>query len=78
VGILAERTIGDELRELRLERGWTLRDVALQVDDEISWQAVSKIERGDREPTTPTLAALARAFGVRFVIDQEGIRLERG
>ena len=74
--VVESQTLGEQLRELRLQRGLTLREVARLVDD-LSWQGLSKVERGERTPSTQTLAAIARALGVSFVVDAGGARLER-
>jgi len=73
--VVAAPRLGEQLRELRRRRGLSLREVALAVED-LSWQALSRVERGDRQPTTRTLEALAGAFGVSFVVDRDGIRIE--
>lgn len=66
--------LGEQLLTLRRERGLTLREL---VDGgELTWQAVSKIERGERDPKTSTLIVLARTLGVTFVVDGDGVRIK--
>jgi len=55
--------VGQRLRELRKERGLTLRTLAERSG--ISLNAVSLIERGQTSPTVGTLHRLAAAMGVR-------------
>lgn len=66
-------TLGEQLLTLRRERGLTLRE--LTNGDDLTWQAVSKIERGERDPKTSTLIVLARTLGVSFVVDGSGARI---
>ncbi|MHB1417215.1 MAG: cupin domain-containing protein [Chloroflexota bacterium] len=54
--------IGQRLREARLARGWSARDLAAAGD--IALNTVSLIERGKISPTVATLHKLANALGV--------------
>jgi HTH-type transcriptional regulator, competence development regulator len=64
--------IGDRIRELRKERGWTLRQLAERVefeDDEgqirrgIDFTFLSKIENDKEKASAKTIRALAKALG---------------
>lgn len=57
-----EETIGQRLRRLRLERGLSQHDVA--TPGVVSHAYVSRIEAGDRQPSTKAIRALARKLGV--------------
>ena len=70
------KAFGRELRALRESRGLTLRDVFVAGDGELTWQAISHIERGDRQPGSRALTILARALGVEFRVDKNGIQIE--
>jgi transcriptional regulator with XRE-family HTH domain len=67
-----------QLLELRKARGWTQKRLADQAG--VQQSEISRIERGEGNPTFRTLSALARAFEVRlgFVVPhasgQQGAR----
>jgi len=48
--------VGEQLREIRTDRGETLRTVAKRAD--VSPQYLSEIERGFKEPSSEILAAI--------------------
>jgi len=52
--------VGEQLRERRLERGETLREVVKRAG--VSAQYLSEIERGIKEPSSEILAALAASM----------------
>lgn len=54
--------LGDRLRASREAKGWTQVYVAKIVD--ITSQALSNYERGDRDPDTPLLKQLAELYEV--------------
>lgn len=54
--------MGQRLREIRLERGISLRELARRL--ELSPSAVSKIETGKMQPSVRTLHALVAEFGL--------------
>lgn len=54
--------IGEKIKQLRRERGFTQEEMAAHLG--ISYQAISKWERGDGCPDITMLPALARYFGV--------------
>lgn len=60
--ILVRRLLGDVLRQLRLERGQTLREVSAAA--RVSLGYISEIERGQKEASSECLAAICGALGV--------------
>lgn len=61
--VAAARTkFGDRLRELREAAG--ISQYALAKRSKITAQAISRIERGDREPNWLTVLCLVRALGL--------------
>ncbi|MHA7208353.1 helix-turn-helix domain-containing protein [Arthrobacter sp. MDT1-65] len=59
---LLREAYGDVLRDLRLDRGERLADVAGRAA--ISPQYLSEIERGRKDASSEILAAIARSLGV--------------
>ncbi|WP_104167765.1 helix-turn-helix domain-containing protein [Arthrobacter sp. SX1312] len=59
---LLREAYGDVLRDLRLDRGERLTDVAGRAA--ISPQYLSEIERGRKDASSEILAAIARSLGV--------------
>jgi transcriptional regulator with XRE-family HTH domain len=57
-----EPNVGLRLRALREKQGWSLRELADRCG--LSFNAISRIERGENSPTVSTLHALATAFNV--------------
>lgn len=57
-----EPNVGAKLRTLREQRGLSLRELAERCD--LSFNAISRIERGDNSPTVSTLHQLATALEV--------------
>jgi len=55
-------TLGKRLHAMRESRGWTLDELAEQV--ELSKAYLSRLEAGERQPSIAVLSSLARAFGV--------------
>ncbi|MGK5512209.1 helix-turn-helix domain-containing protein [Brevibacillus formosus] len=53
---------GENLRTLRIEKGLTLRELSEALD--ISYSALGKYERNEREPDFETLEKFANYFGV--------------
>jgi len=56
----SEPDVGRRLRVLREKRGWSLRELADRCG--LSFNAISRIERGASSPTVATLHLLAMAF----------------
>jgi transcriptional regulator with XRE-family HTH domain len=73
-----DQGVGQEIKRLREERGWSRAKLAVEADMSVS--GVSMIENGQRNLTTTTLAKLARALTVEvpdlFPKDQERLPLE--
>ena len=61
--------IGEQLRQLRVERGITQRQLAEQT--QLSQQTISSIEVGRMEPSLATLDAICRCLGVTIMIGGE-------
>lgn len=55
-----EQQFGKKLRELRLDRGLTQEQLAEKAN--VSYQAISNIERGLTGPSFSTLADIAKAL----------------
>lgn len=68
--------LGAALRARRVELGLSLRDVAERTVGLLSWQAIGRIENGERQPAASSLVALARGLDATFVIDEDGIAIE--
>lgn len=75
---LWREAVGDELREERLDRGERIADVAERAG--LAPQYVSEIERGRKDPSSETLAAVAGALDltVREVATRAAGRMGRG
>jgi transcriptional regulator with XRE-family HTH domain len=58
--VLFRRLLGDVLRERRMDRGMTLRDVSKQA--RVSLGYISEIERGQKEASSELLASLCGAL----------------
>ena len=58
----ASSGLGPRLREIRLERGISLRELARRLD--LSPSSISQIETGKMQPSVRTLYAFAAEFGV--------------
>lgn len=57
-----EPNVGLRLRSLREKQGWSLRELADRCG--LSFNAISRIERGENSPTVSTLHSLATALNV--------------
>lgn len=62
--ILVRQEIGDVLRELRQQRGQTLRQVASKASVALGY--LSEVERGQKEASSEILSAVAEALDVRI------------
>lgn len=60
-GILIRESIGQTLRELRMEAGMTLRQVS--VASMVSLGYLSEIERGQKEASSEVLNSIVNALG---------------
>lgn len=73
--VAAARTkFGDRLRELREAAG--VSQYALAKRSKVTAQAISRIEKGDREPNWLTVILLARALGLAVNEFDSGESLE--
>jgi transcriptional regulator with XRE-family HTH domain len=71
------QTFGEQLLGIRTAAGVSLRDLAADAGGELSKTAISRIERGERVPSSQTLLDLARALNLRIVIDADGVTLRQ-
>ncbi|WP_159499965.1 helix-turn-helix domain-containing protein [Microbacterium sp. 18062] len=60
--ILVRHEIGDVLRDLRLQKGRTLRQVASRASVALGY--LSEVERGQKEASSEILASVAEALDV--------------
>ena len=60
--VLFRRLLGDVLRDARMQRGMTLREVS--ADARVSLGYISEIERGQKEASSELLASLCAALDV--------------
>lgn len=60
--ILVRQEIGDVLRDLRLQKGHTLRQVAGRASVALGY--LSEVERGQKEASSEILASVAEALDV--------------
>jgi transcriptional regulator with XRE-family HTH domain len=60
--VLFRRFLGDVLRDVRMQRGRTLREVS--ADARVSLGYISEIERGQKEASSELLASLCSALDV--------------
>ena len=60
--VLFRRQLGDVLRERRMQRGMTLRQVSAEA--RVSLGYISEIERGQKEASSELLASLCSALDV--------------
>ena len=58
--VLFRRLLGDVLRERRMDRGMTLREVSKQA--RVSLGYISEVERGQKEASSELLASLCGAL----------------
>ncbi|MFC4223232.1 helix-turn-helix domain-containing protein [Lysinibacter cavernae] len=64
--VLVRQEIGDVLRDFRLQKGRTLRQVA--GDASVALGYLSEVERGQKEASSEILAAVADALGTPLSI----------
>lgn len=63
----ARKEIGEQLRNAREEKGWTLRHLAQLTG--IAFNHIGRIEQGKYNVTVDTLARLCAALGMRITIE---------
>lgn len=66
------RDLGEALHGARAARGVSLRDL-VKLEPELNRATVSRVERGERDASVETLAALARALDLTITIDAAGV-----
>ena len=73
--VLVRQEIGDVLREIRQQRGRTLRQVASKASVALGY--LSEVERGQKEASSEILAAIADALEVPVssILIEAGTRL---
>lgn len=73
--VLVRHEIGDVLRDLRLQQGKTLRQVASRASVALGY--LSEVERGQKEASSEILASVADALGtpISSIIREVGDRL---
>ena len=59
-----QRVLGDELRRVRKQRGWTRKDLQHRLDNDISLQTLATYELGTRQCSVVRLAELCLAMDV--------------
>lgn len=62
VGKRAIRDFGKRVREIRSAKGLTQEELALQLN--LNGTFISRLERGERSPSLPTIAKIAQALEV--------------
>ena len=68
----------NELRVLRVERGWSQGDLATQLG--VSRQTVNAVETGKYDPSLPLAFKIARTFGLtieEIFLDEEAAPADR-
>jgi transcriptional regulator with XRE-family HTH domain len=58
------RSVGERLRNVRLQKGLSLHDVEVSSHDEFKASVLGAYERGERSISVPRLQRLARFYGV--------------
>jgi transcriptional regulator with XRE-family HTH domain len=63
-GMTYARSVGERLRNVRLQKGLSLHDVEMSSHDEFKASVLGAYERGERSISVPRLQRLARFYGV--------------
>lgn len=58
-----QRVLGDEIRRLRKQRGWTRKDLNERLQSDISLQTLATYELGTRQVSVVRLVEICRALG---------------
>ena len=66
--------LGVVLKEIRKRKNLSLAQAG--IESGLSKSAIVRIERGDRHPGLQSLTSIAGAYGIRFVVDGEGVFIE--
>ena len=74
--VLVRQEIGEVLRDVRLQKGRTLRQVASKASVALGY--LSEVERGQKEASSEILASVADALGtpISAIMREVGDRLE--
>ena len=69
--------IADRIRLARNKAGLSLRDLAAEMDNLVTAQAIGKYERGEDIPSSKVLSALAKALkvSISYLLDTQGLVL---
>lgn len=69
--------IGTRIKLARKKGGLSLRDLAQEIENKVSAQAIGKYERDEMEPSSGVLLALSKALGVSldYLLDSQNIEL---
>lgn len=59
-----QRVLGDEIRRLRKQRGWTRKDLNNRLQSDISLQTLATYELGTRQVSVVRFVEICRALGV--------------
>ena len=67
--------IADRIRLARRKAGYSLRDLAAEMDHRVTAQAIGKYERGEDIPSSGVLIELAKALkvSVSYLMDTQGL-----
>lgn len=68
--------LGEQLRRARVAGGKSVRELE-QLDPALTRAVISRVERGERQPSAQTLLGYARALELQIVIDGSGIDVAR-
>lgn len=70
---------GKRLKQARVRKKWSLKNLREEMDEMVSIAALSKYEKGQTMPSSPVLINLARALGVSvdFLFRSYEVELER-
>src|SRR2546427_8734604 len=63
-GMTYARSVGERLRNVRLQKGLSLHDVEMSSHDEFKASVLGAYERGERSISVPRLQRLAQFYGV--------------
>ena len=68
-------SIGDELREVREARGFSLGEVERRSGGKLTDGGLSRIEKGQREPLLGTLVTLSEVLGAKILIQRGVVKI---
>lgn len=74
---LDDPTFGERIREIREQRGLSLREAARRGNGAFRHETLLRIELDERQnPSLNTLIGVASAIGIRFVIEPDALYVE--